>query len=85
MKSNRWMRALHLYTGLFLVPWMTVYAVSAFCLNHKEWFTEGLGLKQKWENIRKLPFTPGPEFPQAPAELALAILRHVELVGPHTI
>jgi hypothetical protein len=34
---DRWMRALHLYTGLFLVPWMTVYAVSAFCLNHNEW------------------------------------------------
>ena len=30
------MRALHLYTGLFLVPWMTVYAVSAFCLKHGE-------------------------------------------------
>lgn len=29
---DRWMRALHLYTGLFLVPWMTVYALSAFCL-----------------------------------------------------
>jgi hypothetical protein len=30
VRWDRWMRALHLYTGLFLVPWMTVYAVSAF-------------------------------------------------------
>jgi hypothetical protein len=59
--------------------------VSAFCLNHKEWFTEGLGLAQKWENVRELEFTPGPGFPKTPAEQAVAILRHVELDGPHTI
>ena len=46
VRWDRWMRGLHLYTGLFLVPWMTVYATSAFCLNHKEWFTEGLQLAQ---------------------------------------
>jgi hypothetical protein len=79
------MRALHLYTGLFLVPWMTVYAVSAFCLNHKEWFTEGLGLAQKWENVREVEYSPGPGFPQTPAAQAVVILRHVELEGPHTI
>ena len=85
LRWDRWMRALHLYTGLFLVPWMTVYAVSAFCLNHKEWFTEGLGLAQKWENVREVELTPGPGFPQAPAERAVAVLRHVDLEGPHTI
>ena len=91
MKTNRWlpwdrwMRALHLYTGLFLVPWMIVYAVSAFCLNHNEWFTEGLNPAQKWENVRELDFTPGPGFPQTSEEQALAILGHVDLVGPHRI
>ena len=85
LRWDRWMRALHLYTGLFLVPWMTVYAASAFCLNHKEWFTEGLGLAQKWENVREVEFTPGPGFPKTAEEQAVAILRHVELEGPHTI
>lgn len=85
VRCDRWMRALHLYTGLFLVPWMAVYAVSAFCLNHKEWFTEGLQLAQKWENVREVEFTPGPGFPQTPAEQAVAILRHLDLEGPHTI
>ena len=85
VRWDRWMRALHLYTGLFLVPWMTVYAVSAFCLNHKEWFTEGLGLAQNWENVQEVEFTPGPGFPQTPAEQAVLILRHVDLDGPHTI
>ena len=85
LRWDRWMRALHLYTGLFLVPWMTVYAVSAFCLNHKAWFTEGLQLAQKWENVGEVEFHPGSEFPQTPAEQAAAILRHVDLEGPHEI
>ena len=38
-RVDRFMRAGHLYTGLFLVPWMAVYATSAFCLNHNSWFT----------------------------------------------
>ncbi len=28
------MRLTHSYTGLFLIPWLLVYAASAFCLNH---------------------------------------------------
>lgn len=82
---DRWMRALHLYTGLFLVPWMTVYAVSAFCLNHREWFTEGLELAADWENVCEVDFTPGPSFPQDPEKQAVAVLRHVDLEGPHRI
>ena len=29
---------LTLYTRLFLTPWMMVYALSGFCLNHATWF-----------------------------------------------
>jgi len=79
------MRALHLYTGLFLAPWMMVYAISAFCLNHNEWFTKGLNLAPTWETFRQRDFTPGPEFPETPEEQAVAILRHVDLEGPHRI
>ncbi|MEZ6188121.1 MAG: hypothetical protein R3F62_24320 [Planctomycetota bacterium] len=35
-----WLRRLHLYTGLFLVPWVCVYAVSAILFNHGTWFSE---------------------------------------------
>ncbi|MCX6929958.1 MAG: PepSY-associated TM helix domain-containing protein [Verrucomicrobia bacterium] len=84
-RCDRWMRALHLYTSMVLVPWMTVYAVSAFCLNHGEWFTQGLHLEQKWETVRELDFTPGPEFSRTPEAQAAAILRHVDLEGPHRI
>jgi len=46
------MRAVHLYTGLLLVPWMAMYATSAFCLNHNRWFTPWLGKPQSWETVR---------------------------------
>ncbi len=30
----KWIRRIHMYTGLALVPWVLVYAVSAFLFNH---------------------------------------------------
>ncbi len=30
LRVDRFMRSVHLYTGLFLVPWMDVYATSGF-------------------------------------------------------
>lgn len=91
MGNGRWtpwdrlMRTLHLYTGLFLAPWMMVYAVSAFCLNHGPWFTERLHLAPKWEVAREMDFTPDAGFPQVPEEQAKAILKHLGLEGPHNI
>ena len=89
MDSRRWlpwdrlMRVSHLYTGLFLVPWMTVYAISAFCLNHKEWFNERMQLMPKWELVSETQFVPDAAFPDDPAERAKVILKHVGLEGPH--
>ena len=85
VRWDRLMRASHLYTGMFLVPWMMVYAVSAFCLNHGEWFTERLQLAPKWEVVRELDFAADRAFPQVPEEQAAAILDHLHLEGPHRI
>jgi len=82
MSWHRLMRVSHLYTGLFLAPWMVVYAVSAFCLNHSAWFTERL---PKWEVMRETVFTPDASFPQAPEDQANAILKRLDLEGPHRI
>jgi hypothetical protein len=71
------MRALHLYTGLFLAPWMTVYALSAFCLNHGSWFGGG----SQWEVVREMEFSGGASFPQDPDEQADAILEELDLAG----
>lgn len=79
---DRVMRISHLYTGLFLVPWMTVYALSAFCLNHSTWFTN---LAPKWAAMRPVNYTADAVFPKDPEEQAVVLLRHLDLDGPHSI
>lgn len=83
---DRWMRTLHLYSGLFLVPWMIVYATSAFCLNHGKAITGLLNVAPPhWETIEKTDFSPDGHFPKIPAEQASVILQHLELDGPHRV
>jgi hypothetical protein len=80
------MRYIHLYTGLFLMPWIAVYAVSAFCLNHNKLFVSKLRVTPpKWKHVREVEFVPDDTFPQVPAEQARAILRMLDLDGPHRI
>jgi len=92
MGSSKWiqvdriMRYIHLYTGLFLMPWIAVYAISAFCLNHNKLFIGKLKITPpKWEHIREVEFVPDDTFPQVPAEQARAILLLLDLDGPHNI
>ena len=88
MGSRRWartdriMRAGHLYTGQFLVPRMMVYAMSAFFLNHDSWFA---GSKPAWADVLDTKFVPGEAFPAAAEEQARAILQHLHLAGAHRI
>ena len=81
---DRVMRVSHLYTGLFLVPWMMVYAISAFCLNHYTWF-DALKLTPKWVTVRQATYTADAAFPKLPEEQAVVLLRHLDLEGPHNI
>ncbi len=83
---DRLMRTVHLYTGLFLVPWMVVYAMSAFCLNHHHWLLEHLAITPPhWEVLRKVDFVPDDTFPEAPEDQARAILQFLDLDGFHRI
>ena len=85
-RIDRIMRSTHLYTGLFLAPWLLVYATSGLFLNHHQWFREKFGVTPpKWDVVREVKFVPSETFPTAPAEQAEAILRHVELEGAHHI
>lgn len=91
MKNGRWlpwdrlMRASHLYTGMFLVPWMVVYAVSAFCLNHMTWFVEKNQPAQKLEKVHEADFAPDAEFPSDADDQAKAILEALDLDGAYRI
>jgi hypothetical protein len=79
------MRASHLYTGLFLVPWMVVYAVSAFCINHATWFSDPPKTGPKWEVVRETEFILDAAFPQSPHQQAKAILKSLALDGAYRI
>ncbi len=41
MTFDRFNRRTHLYLGLFLIPWLTMYGVSSFLLSHPKWFESG--------------------------------------------
>lgn len=88
MASSRWsrldsfMRLGHLYTGLFLVPWMAIYATSAFCLNHDRWFPP---IFQSWQTVKEVDFTADKSTGPEPAEQARALLKELGLDGPHRI
>jgi hypothetical protein len=86
LRADRIIRWLHLYTGLFLSPWMLVYGASAFCLNHNRWFIEKLNVKPlHWETVRRVDFVPDGTFPHEPAQQAQAILKMLDLDGAHNI
>lgn len=92
MKRSGWartdslMRSIHLYTGLFLVPWMAVYATSAICLNHNQWILEHFRIAPaEWKKVRQLDFTPDDSFPLLPQAQADAIVEYLDLDGPHRI
>jgi hypothetical protein len=64
---------------------MVVYATSAFCLNHEEWFgPPNTTPMHQWEVVREVEFA-GDDASQAPDDRARSILRQVDLDGPHRI
>jgi hypothetical protein len=86
LKVDRVLRWVHLYTGLFLVPWMVVYAVSALLLNHHQWFIKKLRVTPpQWAVVREMDFVPDDTFPHEHAQQARAILQLLELDGAHRI
>jgi len=86
LKADRVLRWIHLYTGLFLLPWMLVYGASAFCLNHNRWLIEKLNVTPPhWETIKQVDFSPDDTFPHEHAQQASAILKMLDLDGAHNI
>lgn len=80
------MRLLHLYTGLFLIPWMFVYAISAISLNHHSLIVKYVGVPPAtWKVVEQLEFTPPKSFPTTPVARAEALLRQLDMDGPHVV
>jgi hypothetical protein len=66
-----------MYLGLFLAPWMLLYAASAIVMNHRDFFDAPYRGKPQWiketEKLYSGPFPPGID-PKVTAEQILASL-----------
>lgn len=53
MKFSKLVRRTHMYLALFLTPWLIVYALSGFVLNHGHWFAAGHGHPVPFEKVEE--------------------------------
>lgn len=65
MNVMKLVRRTHLYTGLFLAPWVAMYGLSGLIFNHGDWFSPGAGgatpPPTEWNiDSATLPQWPGP-------------------------
>ena len=44
----RWLRRLHLFSGLFMLPWVCLYGFTALLFNHSTWLSE---TAQEWVEV----------------------------------
>ena len=44
----RWLRRLHLFSGLFMLPWVFLYGFTALLFNHSTWLSE---TAQEWVEV----------------------------------
>lgn len=60
MNTNLFLRRLHLYLGLALIPMFTMYAVSSIAFSHPTWFqTPGSLPKDDWTVRSERPYNLG--------------------------
>ena len=76
------LRQTHMYLGLFLVPWLAMYALSTIVMNHREAFQEHYGGSLvRWDKEREgtaaFRFSPG----AAPQFMGEQILEQLQLPG----
>ncbi|MCS6953752.1 MAG: hypothetical protein RMK57_14465 [Bryobacterales bacterium] len=83
---SRTIRRIHMYLGLFLAPWMLLYAASTIAMNHRAWFQphDG-GALVVWEKEAERAWAG--EAPAGPSGRAVAarILEELGMNGAHTV
>lgn len=83
---TRWVRRVHLYLGLFLGPWVLLYALSTAAMNHRESVTRWFGgAKPVWHPERTLDYTRSFPTNQTREEIGRAILDDLGLPGRHRV
>ena len=72
-----------MYVALFLTPWVLMYTVSTFVMNHRDWFRGRPPAPLKWETVSDRRYDG--QFPEGatPAIQASQILMSLDLDGAH--
>lgn len=81
--SPRWnilIRRLHLYAGLFLLPWVFLYGITGAMFNHQGLLSETRTVKVPAENLANSALK---AFPR-PEELAIQVVQGIEEAVPDT-
>jgi hypothetical protein len=78
-------RRIHMYLGLFLAPWMLMYAASTFVMNHRSWFHGPAPGPPPFEKEREQVFSGSLPAGAAPRDIAVAVLRDLGMEGAHNV
>lgn len=80
MRLGTVLRRVHMYLGLFLAPWMLMYALSTIVMNHRTFFGPRPGFEKESERTWEGAGQGAP-----PAEVARRLLSDLDLEGTHTV
>jgi hypothetical protein len=84
--GSRLVRRIHLYTGLFLGPWMLMYALSTLVMTHRDYVASFYSTKRPaLVTERELDYSRSFPTNATREEIGLQILRDVGLDGTHSI
>jgi hypothetical protein len=78
-----WLRRIHMYAGLFLAPWMVMYALSTVAMNHRALFRRPG--PPALEKERELAYAGRFPADAKPAQMARAILADLGFEGTHSV
>ena len=70
-------RRVHLYLGMFCLPWFIMYGITSFVFNHNTWLNNGSGQPGgEWKEVQSWPCTVDiPTSGKIPKEATRELLR----------
>lgn len=84
--TSRVVRRVHMYMGLFLIPWMLMYAVSTMVMNHREFVQSFYSTKAPaMVTERELEYSHSFPSDATPQQIGQQILRDIGLEGTHRV
>ncbi len=83
---NLYVRRIHMYTALFLTPWVLMYALSSLVFNHfatiRGWYGENLN---EYEQVDEIEYRDAFSEDVTPADAAKQILLDLNMDGVHSV